>query len=146
MATGLADKIADFLSDEGFGDKFDGVTPVIFVEEEPADPDHVITVLGASGQAPLLTLVETEAFEVRVRHPSAESCLSIQRDIYELLQENGGAGTNNPDSQGDFGGIPVARITADFPAVRLGRDRDGVDGRFRSTQTFTALTRRFSFS
>ena len=146
MALGLERAIGEALRDEGFGALYDEANPVIHVFEEPPTPDHVIVLIGAGGGTPLLRLMESHSLTVRVRHRSAESAFEISRAIEDFLHENGGVGANNPKSRGRFRGIPVHRITADFPTLPLGRDRGGQDGRARVTQSYTVLVRRFTFS
>lgn len=168
MALGLEQAIAEFLNAPpapvpSFGGLYDEPDPadrVIFIQDEPPVPtdlvggsdevttaDLTITVFTDGGAPPQLLLGETWAITIRVRHPSYETCMATQRSIYELLQENGGQSNGaNPLAQGVFRGIRIWLIEADFPPLRLGRDRDGRDGRYRTTQTFTVRTLPFTFS
>ena len=168
MALGLEQAIAEFLNappppTPSFGGLFDDADPaerVIFVQEEPPVPtdefpnttvittaDLTITVFTDSGPAPQLLIGESWTLVIQVRHPRYEVAMETQRLIYQLLQENGGQSNGaNPLAQGLFRGIKIWRITADFGPVRLGRDRDGRDGRYRTTQTFTVRTKPFLFS
>lgn len=168
MALGLEQAIAEFLNAPpppvpSFGGLYDEADPadrVIFIQEEPPVPtdespgsdevttnDLTITVFTDGGQAPQLLLGETWSITIRCRHPRYEVAMETQRDIYQLLQENGGQSNGaNPLAQGVFRGIRIWLIEADFPPLRLGRDRDGRDGRFLTTQTFTVRTLPFTFS
>ena len=162
MSLGLEQAIAEFLNappapTPSFGGLYDDADPtlrVIGISEEPAVPTDEnglpelnITVYPDGGSPPQLLIGESWAITIQVRHPLYETCMSTQRAIYELLQENGGQSNGaNPLAQGVFRGIKIWRITADFPPLRLGRDRDGRDGRFRTTQTFTVQTKPITFS
>ena len=162
MSLGLEQAIAEFLNappapTPSFGGLYDDADPslrVIGIQEEPqaptADnglPDLNITVYTDGGSPPQLLIGETWAITIQVRHPLYETAMQTQREIYELLQENGGQSNGaNPLAQGVFRGINIWRISADFPPLRLGRDRDGRDGRFRTTQTFTVQTKPITFS
>lgn len=172
MALGVEQALAEFLNappspTPSFGGLYDDGDPaqrVIFVQEEPPVPTDdtddasalggyvttaqlAITVFTDGGEPPQLLLGETFTITIQCRHPSYETAMDTQRSIYELLQENGGQSNGaNPLAQGLFGNISIWRITADFPPLRLGRDRDGLDGRFRTTQSFTVRTKPFTFS
>lgn len=168
MALGLEQAIAEFLNAPpgpvaSFGGLYDDADPaerVIFVQEEPPVPtddvpstteittaELTITVFTNSGSEPQLLIGETWSMVIVVRHPRYEVAMETQRRIYDLLQENGGQSNGaNPLAQGLFRGIKIWRITADFAPVLLGRDRDGRDGRYRTTQTFTVRTKPFLFS
>lgn len=168
MALGIEQAFAEFLNAPpapvpSFGGLYDEADPadrVIFIQDEPPVPtddspgsdvitsaDLTITVFTDGGQAPQLLLGETWAITIRCRHPRYETCMATQRSIYQLLQMNGGQSNGaNPLAQGVFRGIRIWLIEADFPPLRLGRDRDGRDGRYRTTQTFTVRTLPFTFS
>ena len=170
MALGIEQAIAEFLNAPpspvpSFGGLYDDPDPdlrVIFVQEQPPVPtdevpedpeeyvthaDLAITVFTDGGESPQLLIGETWTVTIQVRHPDYETTMDTQRSIYELLQENGGQSNGaNPLAQGVFRGISIWRITADFPPFRLGRDTDGQDGRYRTTQSFTMRTKPFTFS
>lgn len=162
MTLGIEQAFAEFLNAPpspvpSFGGLYDDADPtlrVIGIQEEPqaptADnglPDLNITVYTDGGGPPQLLIGETWSITIQCRHPLYETAMQTQRDIYQLMQENGGQSNGaNPLAQGVFRGISIWRITADFPPLRLGRDRDGRDGRFRTTQTFTVRTKPFTFS
>lgn len=159
MALGLEQAIAEFLAAEGIGILYPAAGSEIFVTMEPPAPtrypdnpnaeaaDLAVTVFADGGAPPQLTIGETWTITIQVRHPLPETALEVQRAIYDLLQENGGQSNGaNPSAQGDFRGIPIWRITADFPPLLLGKDQDGRDGRYLSTQSFTVRTKHFQFS
>lgn len=168
MALGLEQAIAEFLNAPpgpvpSFGGLYDEADPadrVIFVQEEPPVPTDLvggsdeittaeltITVFTDGGAPPQLLIGEEWSITIRCRHPLYETCMETQRSIYELLQMNGGQSNGaNPLAQGLFRGIRIWLIEADFPPLRLGRDLDGRDGRYRTTQTFTVRTLPFTFS
>ncbi len=170
MALGIEQAIAEFLNappspTPSFGGLYDDADPddrVIFIQEQPPvptdeDPEDAdeyvthaqlaITVFTDGGEPPQLLIGETYTVTIQCRHPSYETAMETQRNIYELLQENGGQSNGaNPLAQGVFRGISIWRITADFPPLRLGRDLDGRDGRYRTTQSFTMRTKPITFS
>ncbi len=168
MALGLEQAIAEFLNAPpapvpSFGGLYDDADPaerVIFIQEEPPAPsdsapsdDYVTTALLAisvftdGGEPPQLLIGEAYTITIQVRHPDYETAMETQRSIYELLQMNGGQSNGaNPNAQGLFRGIPIWLIAADFPPVRLGRDLQSRDGRYRTTQSFTVRTKPFTFS
>lgn len=128
MALGIEKAIANHLVSEGFTN--------VNVGEEPDTPDSTISVFMDSGPPPRLTISETTRITIRTRDQNYEDCLETARGVNDELHEN----------QGDFDGILVARITADFPPVLLGRDQGGRQGgRWRATQSFTVLSRRYTF-
>lgn len=172
MSLGLEQAIAEFLNappspTPSFGGLYDDVDPaqrVIFIVEVPPVPSDdtddasalggyittaqlAITVFTDGGEPPQLLLGETWSITIQCRHPTYETAMQTQHAIQKLLQENGGQSNGaNPLAQGVFRGIQIWRITADFPPIRLGRDRDGLDGRYRTTQTFTVRTKPITFS
>lgn len=159
MALGLEQAIAEFLADEGIGVLYPAANASIFVTQQPpaptreggspnaVDEELAVTVFADGGAPPQLTIGESWTITIQVRHPLPETALETQRAVYDLLQENGGQSNGaNVNAQGNFRGIPVWRITADFPPILLGRDQDGRDGRYLSTQSFTVRTKHFSFS
>jgi len=172
MSIGLEQAIAEYLSAPpaplaSFGGLYDDPDPanrVIFVQQEPPVPTDdtdglldltpyqttaqlAITVFTVGGLQPQLLLGETNTITIQCRHPSYESVMQTQREIYERLQENGGQSNGaNPLARGVFRGIRIWRITADFPPFRLGRDADGRDGRYRTTQSFTVRSKPIIFS
>ncbi len=172
MSLGVEQAIAEFLNappapTPSFGGLYDDANAanrVIFTQEEPPIPTDdtddesalggyvttaalAITVFTDGGEPPQLLIGETHTITIQCRHQSYETAMENQRSIYELMQENGGQSNGaNPQAQGLFGNILIWRITADFPPLRLGRDRDGQDGRYRTTQSFTVRTKPFTFS
>lgn len=164
MALGLEQAIAEFLRDvvavqpEVTTDPwplYDEASPVVFIGEEPVgrededDParDLSITVFTDGGEPPLKLIGETWTITIQVRHPLYETAMFTQRLIYQVLQMNGGQSNGaNPLAQGLFNGIRIWKIEADFPPLRLGRDVEGRDGRFKTTQSFTVDTLPFTFS
>lgn len=164
MALGLEQAIAEFLRDvvaplpavtTDPWPLYDAASPVVFIGEEPVgreDEDDAarnltITVFTDGGEPPQLILGETWTITIQVRHPSYEVAMETQRIIYQALQENGGQSNGaNPLAQGVFRGIRVWHIVADFPPLRLGRDLEGRDGRYKTTQSFTVNTLPFTFS
>lgn len=168
MGLGLEQAIAEFLNappppTPSFGGLYDDPDPderVIFVQEQPPVPTDkapqgdvrtraalAITVFTDGGEPPQLLLGEVHTITIQCRHESYETCMETQRNIYELLQENGGQSNGaNPLAQGDFRGIKIWKIEADFPPLRLGRDRAGLDGRYQTTQSFTVSTKPITFS
>lgn len=170
MALGLEQSLAEFLNAPpapvvSFGGLYDDADPalrVIFIQEQPPVPTDespvdddgflttaalAITVFTDGGAPPQLLIGEEYTITIQCRHDSYETAMETQRDIFQLLQENGGMSNGaNPLAQGTFpGGIQIWRITADFPPLRLGRDRDGKDGRYRTTQSFTVRTKPITF-
>lgn len=172
MSLGIEQAIAEFLSTPpaptpSFGGLYDDADPgnrVIFVAEQPpvptddtdTDPDLggyittsplAITLLLDGGDPPQLRIGETQVLTIQCRHDSYETAMQTQRAIFELLQENGGQSNGaNPLAQGVFRGIKIWRITANFPPLPLGRDRQSEDGRFVTTQSFTVRSKPVTFS
>lgn len=172
MALGVEQAIAEFLSsppppEASFGGLYDDPDPsnrVIFIGEKPpvptddtdSDPDLggyittaplAITVLPDGGDPPQLRIGESHVLTIQCRHARYEVAMETSRRIFELLQENGGQGNGaNPLAQGVFRGIKIWRITANFPALPLGRDRQSEDGRFITTQSFTVRSKPVTFS
>ena len=164
MALGLERAIAEFLRDVVSVQPavttdpwplYDEADPVVFVTEEPVgreDEDDTardlsITVFTDGGEPPLKLIGETWTITIQCRHPSSETVMEVQRQIYQALQMNGGQSNGaNPLAQGLFNGIRIWRIVADFPPLRLGRDVEGRDGRYKTTQSFTVDTLPFTFS
>ena len=169
MSLGIEQGIANYLSVElpdtpGLYDDADPGNRIIFIQEQPPVPTdenpedtdewlttaaEAITVFTDGGEPPLLQLGESYTITIQVRNASYELAMERQREIFELLQMNGGQSNGaNPNTgpQSSFNDIPIYLITADFPPLRLGRDRDGGDGRYRTTQSFTVRTKTFQFS
>ncbi len=172
MALGLEQALAEFLSTPppptpSFGGLYDDADPanrIIFIDEQPpiptdltSDPNALggyittaqlaITVFTDGGAPPQLLLGEEWTITIQCRHPSMETAMETQRSIYSLHQQNGGQSNGaNPLAQGQFGGIKIWQISADFPELRLGRDRDGEDGRYQMTQSFTVRTKPITFT
>ena len=167
MSLGLEQAIAEFLNAPpppavSFGGLYDDADPaqrIIFVQQQPPVPSDdtddpgapggyqttaqlAITVFTDGGLEPQLLIGETNTITIQVRHPSYETSMQTQREIFQLMQENGGQSNGaNPLAKGEFRGIKIWRITADFPPFRLGRDEDGQDGRYRTTQSFTVRSK-----
>ncbi len=162
MALGLDRALAEYLRDvvaplTSFAPwpLYDEADPVVFIteevpgreDEEDTARDLTISVFTDGGEPPLLLLGETWTMTIQVRHPRSEAASEVQRDIYQALQMNGGQSNGaNPLAQGVFRGIRIWKITADFPQLRLGRDLEGRDGRYKTTQSFTVETLPFTFS
>lgn len=172
MALGLDQALAEFLSTPpppaaSFGGLYDDPDPanrVIYAVEQPPIPTDLttdpsalgqyittsqlaITVFTDGGEPPQLLIGETWTITIQCRHPSAEFALETQRGIYLLLQQNGGQSNGaNPLAKGEFGGIKIWQIEADFPELRLGRFGGEKDQRYRTTQSFTVRTKAFTFS
>ena len=164
MALGLERAIAEFIGDVVSVQPamttdpwplYDEADPVVFVTEEPVGRededdtarDLTISVFTDGGGPPLKLLGEQWTITIQCRHPSYETTMEVQRQIYEALQMNGGQSNGaNPLAQGLFNGIRIWRIVADFPPLRLGRDVEGRDGRYKTTQSFTVDTLPFTFS
>jgi hypothetical protein len=128
---GLDQAIAVQLKARGIGDLYsDDPAGSIYIGEEPETPDSTVTVLLEGGGAPTLTLAEEHLVTVRVRDASYETAHERMRAVYLALHEE----------QGQWSGIPVARVRANFPPLTLGRD---ASGRWRVTQSYTVLARRF---
>jgi hypothetical protein len=137
MALGLARAIAEILKDGGFGNLYDEANPVIFLNEEPDSPGTAITVLEEAGGAPFRTITEERSFTIQVRQANSENASETAHDIHRYLQE----------FQGVKRGIRFGIIEANFNPVPIGRDRTGkTGGLWRWTQTFRAVTRRYSYS
>lgn len=150
---GLEEQIARYTGAElGFA-MYDEPIPVVHIFEEPpsskvedtVESPLIITFYGDGGAPPRLRISEQHSITVQTRHLDPATSHKNARDIHELLHENGGSG-DNPVAIGLFGTIPVARILADFPPLRLGRDNQEQDGYYRVTQTFTVLTRIFQYA
>ena len=164
MALGLERAIAEFLRDvvaiqpsvtTDPWPLYDEPSPVVYIGEEPVgreDEDDTardlsITVFTDGGEPPQLLLGEVWTITIQTRDPSYETAMEVQRQIYEALQMNGGQSNGaNPLAQGVFRGIRIWKIEADFPPLRLGRDIEGRDGRYKTTQSFTVSTLPFTFS
>lgn len=134
MALGLEAAVAQYLADNGFG-TFLGADATIFVGQEPEAPDDTITIYPAGGQAYTDVLGENHRLQVRVRNTSYEACHETIRDVFIALH----------DLQGNLQGIPVARVTSLAPPSPIGQDTDEQGGRWRFTQLFDVITRRFDF-
>lgn len=135
----------------GLWDDADLARRVVFVQWQPPVPPQAsppadggyetlaalaVTVFLDGGQAPLGLLREVHRVTVQCRHPLSGTAMAEQRAIAALLHENGGTG-RRAGAQGLFGAVRIARITADFPPLRLGRDPSARDGRALTTQTFS---------
>lgn len=134
-STLLLDKeLATYLDSLNFTDS-DSVSAVVYAGMELPTPDFAITVLLESGPPPTTIVGETNAFTVRVRHPSAEEANLLMRDVFKALQE----------FEGRAGALSIGRIQAGATPVQIGRDeqRDKGQGRWRVQQAFTAITDQF---
>ena len=111
----------------------------IFVTQEPKQ-DNSITVLLDGGGPPITVIGEEQAITIRTKrggNARATDALAKAKEIHTLLHE----------FQGNKRTIPIGQITANFMPIPLGLDQDTTKGgRFIVTQTFTVLTRRFSFT
>lgn len=155
MSLGLEKALADYIAAQrGYGlyNDPDRTRRVVFLQFQPPVPGQAtvpndgsyettnplaVTVFLDGGQAPLRNLLEPHRVTIQCRHPRYELAMTEQRAIHDLLHENGGIGLN-PLAQGRFGAVRIAKITADFPPLRLGRDPSTPrDGRALTTQTFT---------
>lgn len=166
MALGLEQQIASYVATQlGLGlysDPTESQQNVHIYQEPPATraaveapvptaaweaglPDLIVTVYPDVGGEGELEFLERHGITIQVRHPQAEVGHSTARDIFELLHENGGVGVS-ANAQGDFGGILIARITADFPPFPLGRDTQEQDGLYRWSTSYSVVTKRFAFS
>lgn len=112
----------------------------LFVTQEPKTPDDTITILLDGGGPPITFVGEEQAITVRTRRgldKASERALEKAKEIHAFLHE----------FQGNKRTVPIGQVTADFLPIPLGRDPDTTrGGRFVVTQTFTVLTRRFSFT
>ena len=167
MAQGLERALANAIAAElvvGLFDDADPANRVVHTQVEPpvpieAVPDLTtfddgsttaslaITVFGDGGEEGQLRLLEVHTITIQCRHPQEEVAWETQRQIFEFLEENGGGvGPGEaPKATGNFSGILIARIKADFQPIRLRRDPSDRDGRFRTSQSFTVRTKNFSF-
>lgn len=136
----LADEVAKKLSANGFGDLYSGMSPKVFAGLEPASPDEAITVVASTGGRTVSLLAEEHVFEVRVRSATYQTALTTARGIWAFLTESGAGG------QGSYGGILVARLTSNAPAVSLGKDEGPDGGLWRVSQFYTALIKAASFT
>ncbi len=126
--------LTDLLEAQGFVDGAAAAPTWYFALEQPA-PDFAVTVLPEQGPAPRRTIGEQPLFAVRVRHPDGREANLFLRQVFEFLQE----------FQGRIGAAPVypvARIFATTTAAQLGLDENGQQGRWRVTQTYTAILRQ----
>ena len=155
MSLGLEQSVAEYLVSKGIGlglydDVAEGNRSVFVGEYTPGEDSNGlgITVFPDGGPPPMLTIRETTTITIQCRHRSYETAMSTQREIHELLQENGGQSNGaNPEATGDFpNGIKVGRITADFQPIALGRDSDGGDGRAVTSQSFTVRSKPITFT
>jgi len=114
------------------------IPPVLPNADELGLPSLTITVQSDGGPPPDGLLREDVTLNVVVRDKDFETALEVQRAIFTLLHENGGGGNGaNAFANGRYNGIRVRRITADFQPIRLGRDQQGANGRFVSSQGYT---------
>lgn len=163
MALGLDQAIAEYLSAQGYGGLYDDSDPasrVIFIEGRPpasrlevetsdveTSADAMIMVALAGGSPPNGLYDWSFSVKIECRHPNYEDALGLAHGIFRLLHENGGFGNGcNANAVGDFSGIKVIRMTADYPPFTLGRDRSEEGGRSIMTQTFTVRTKPFTLS
>lgn len=163
MALGLEQAIAEYLEAKGFGSLYDDADisqRVIFVQQrppapvdDPTEPGAVttaalaISVFVERGEPRAQGLVEEHGFVLECRHLAYETAMQIQRQLYELLHENGGqSGTINPQATGDFGGVSVIWIRATTMPELVGRDAKEEGGRFVTQQSFRAQTKPITLS
>lgn len=126
-------EVKDLIEAQAFTDGASNV-PTYFLAMEQEDSDFAVTVLPESGNPGTRRISEFPSFSVRVRHRNAAEANLFLRRIFEFLQEFQGRLGSSPT-------WPVAQIRADATPVQIGRDRDGRQGRWRVTQTFSAITR-----
>jgi hypothetical protein len=155
VGLGLERAIGAYIAEQrGYGlwDDADRTRRVVFLgyqppvppqDSPPADDSYetlsplAVTVFLDGGIQPTRDLLEPHRVTIQVRHALYETAMGEQRAIHVLLHENG-ATCRSPSGTGVFpGGVRIARITADFPPQRLGRDPSSRDGRYITTQTFT---------
>jgi hypothetical protein len=127
----LEAQLAAYLKAQGFGDLWSDKSrnKVLFIGEEPSEPDFTITLLEDGGGPPLLKLAETRAVTIRVRHSNYVTAKETAQQIQRALHEE----------QGILSTIDVAWIRADTNPVSLGKD---ANGRHVLSQTFTLLVKR----
>lgn len=126
-------EIRDLIQAQGFTDS-NAATPKYYVGMEQKTPDFSCTIIPESGNPGTRRISEFPSFTVRVRHTNAQEANLFLRRIFEFLQEFQGRLGTDPT-------WPVAQIRADATPVQVGRDRDGRQGRWRVSQTFSAITR-----
>lgn len=126
-------EIKDLISAQAFTDGA-SASPTYYLGMEQDKPDFTVSILPESGSPGTKRLSEFPSFSVVVRHRNAGEANLFLRRIFEFLQEFQGRLGSTPT-------WPVAQIRANATPVQLGRDRDGRLGRWRVTQTFSAITR-----
>jgi hypothetical protein len=94
-------------------------------------PDFTITIVPESGLPPTRRISIFFGFSVFVRHPKGLEAQKVVAELFDLLQEY----------QGRPLSVPIARITANAGPVQLGRDGNGGQGRWRVSQSYTAIVR-----
>lgn len=154
MALGIEKDIADYIVAEGIGlglyDDATAANRTVHIGQFPTDGDTndlTITVFPDGGSGFVLGLWELTTITIQCRAPQYETAMETQRSIFNLLQENGGGSNGvNVDATGFFGSNLVGRITADFQPIGLGRDLDGRDGRFVTSQSFSVQSKPVQFT
>ena len=156
MALGIERAIAELLRDgdpsrsiqglyalEGFRlyDDPDASARNIFVGEEKQQPDEMVSVFAEGGGMPIggggeSPVGRQPSFTVRARSPKYERAIELAFMAYGILEYY----------QGVVHGISFFRIFANSDPSHLGRDREDRTGRFYTTQTFRAVTKRFVLS
>jgi hypothetical protein len=138
MSLGFDRAIAQAMEDAGLGTYGTGPSDNIRVGESQPTPKEALefTVVLEGGAPPVNVVGENLGFTVQTRHPSYETAVEQAYLVHRLFQEY----------QGNPRGVPIARIISNFPPTPVGRDTEAVGGRWRVTETFSALTRVVPFT
>lgn len=128
---------------EGFRlyDDADTAKRRIFIQEEPDEPDEIVTVFLEGGAEPIgggppNPVGRRPLFSVRARSQQYARAVELALEASAVLEY----------FEGTVRGIPFFRILANAEPVMLGRDRDDRTGRFYTVQTYRSITKRYQLS
>jgi hypothetical protein len=130
----ISQRIRDYLVSLSLTDT-QAASPTYYVGIEQPEPDFAVTILPEQGTAPTRTFGEQPQFTVIVRHAEGDEANLFLRQVFQQLQEFQGRLGSSPV-------LPVARVTANITPVQLGRDAHEGQGRWRVSQTYTAILRQ----
>lgn len=156
MALGVDQAIAELIRDGDPARSIDGLDTLenfrlyddadtakrrIFIQEEPPEPDDIISVFLEGGGPPIgggppHPVARQPSFSVRARSSRYERAIELALEAYAVLEY----------FEGTVHGVPFFRIFANSDPVMLGRDRDDRLGRFYTSQTFRSVTKRYVLS
>lgn len=134
MGLGFDRAIAQAIEDAGLG-TFDVDIRIGLSKPEPKTGVE-FTIILEGGGPPINVIGEQLGFTVQTRHEEYENAVEEAYGIHRLFQEY----------QGTPRDVPIARITSNFPPAVVGQDTAELGGRWRVTESFSALTRVVPFT